>query len=379
VNRGIVTVVGGPHPTALPEEMTAQEAIDFLVLGEGEITLWELVTALEVGSKDFRDINGLAYQKDKEIVITKPREVIKDLDILPFPARDLLQLDLYYPPPTKRVSDKRPTSMITGRGCPYSCNFCIAQLMWGKKVRVRSVKNVADEIEECITRYGLAEFNFHDELFTLSEKHVIEMCQEMKRRNLDIAWHANARTDSLTRKMLKEMKEAGCREISFGFESGSQKILNNIKKKTTVEKAYEAVQLTNEAGIRAGGTFMIGNLGEREETIRLTIDLAKRLDLHTAIFMVATPYPGTELYRVAKDRGYLRKGSTWVEYAPIINKLPPLNLPNLSSEQLLAWRKRGYREFYLRPSYLWRFIKKMRSFADFKNLLRGAILYFRVK
>ncbi|MFZ5559775.1 MAG: B12-binding domain-containing radical SAM protein [Patescibacteria group bacterium] len=379
ISPKIIIVVGGPHPTALPRETIAEKNIDIVVIYEGEITFTELIEAIEK-NKPLSQIKGIVFKdEDGNIHQTELRERIEDLDSLPFPARDLFPLDLYFPPPTKRISNKKAGNMITSRGCPYQCTFCMASFMWQRRVRFRSIKNVVDEIEECINKYGMGEFNFHDELFTVNRERTIEFCREVKRRNLDIAWVCMVRVDFVDEEILKEMKEAGCKKLMFGFESGDQGILDHMKKQVKVEDAYRATKLVKEAGIKTAGNFMIGNIGETEETIRKSINLAKKLNTDTIAFFVASPYPGTEFYYEAKKLGYFRPDFEWKDFTLVSNNLPPLNLPGLPAEKILYWQKRAYREYYIRPQYIWSKITGIRSLVDLKNLYNGAKLFLRLE
>ncbi|MFC1830188.1 B12-binding domain-containing radical SAM protein, partial [Thermodesulfobacteriota bacterium] len=227
-DKHIKVVVGGPHPTALSEDTVKEDDIDIAVLGEGEITFFEIVNAIEK-NQNIADVRGVVYKDRSGKIHRNPqRPMIKDLDVLPFPARELFPLEIYYPPPTKRISNKKPGNMITSRGCPYTCTYCMATVMWRHRVRFRSVGNVVDEIEHCVRNFGIGEINFHDELFTLKEKRTIEICREIRRRKLDIAWVCMVRVDYISAKVLREMKLAGCRKIMFGFESGSQMILDKM-------------------------------------------------------------------------------------------------------------------------------------------------------
>lgn len=379
ISPEIITVVGGPHPTALPKETAAEKNIDFAVIYEGEITFTELVDAIDK-NKPLNEIKGIIFKdKNGNICQTQKREPIQDLDALPFPARDLFPLEIYFPPPTKRISDKKAGNMITSRGCCYQCTYCMASFMWQRKVRFRSIKNVVDEIEECLNKYGIGEFNFHDELFTINKQRTIEFCQEVKKRKLDIAWVCMCRVDFVGEEVLKEMKEAGCKKIMFGFESGDQGILDHMKKNIKVEKAYEAVRLVKKAGIKTAGNFMFGNIGETEETIKKGIALAKKLNLDTVAFFVASPYPGTEFYEEAKKIGYFRPDFEWKDFTLVSNNKPPLNIPGLPAEKILYWQKRAYREYYLRPRYILSKIFSIRNLVDLKNLYSGAKLLFRLE
>lgn len=377
ISPKIITVVGGPHPTALPKETVQDDNIDIAVVGEGEITFTELIKAID-GKKSLFEVDGIVF-KDNGIHQTNRRELIQDLDSLPFPARDLFPLHIYFPPPTKRMSEKKAGNMITSRGCCYQCTYCMASFMWQRKVRFRSVQNVADEIEECLNKYGIGEFNFHDELFTINKKRTIEFCDEVKKRKLDIAWVCMCRVDYLDTETLKAMREAGCKKIMFGFESGSQMILDKMKKRVALEKAEEAVRLVKRTGIKTAGNFMFGNIGETEETIKQSIKLAKKLNTDTMAFFIASPYPGTEFYQVAKDKGYLRPDLEWKDFTLVSNNIPPLNLPDLSAQRILAWQKKAYRQYYLRFRYIWSKLTSINSMVDLKNLYNGAKLFLELE
>ncbi|MEW6008495.1 MAG: radical SAM protein [Candidatus Omnitrophota bacterium] len=380
ISKDIKVILGGPHPTAFPLETVKEEFVDFSVYGEGELTLLDLVNAIDK-KMDFSSVKGIAF-KDiyGDAHLTELRPLIQDLDSIPFPARELLPLEIYFPPPTKRVSNKKSGNMITSRGCPYQCTYCMARIIWNKKVRYRSVKNVVDEIEECVKNFGIGEFNFHDELFTLKKERTIEICREIRRRKLDIAWVCMVRVDYVWEDVLREMKLAGCKKIMFGFESGSQEILDLMKKNVKVEQAYEAVKLVKRCGIKTAGNFMFGNIGETEETIRKSINLAKRLNTDTVAFFIASPYPGTEFYNIAKESGYFRQGLDWKDFTLVSdNARPPLDLPGLSSERIAYWQKKAYKEYYFRMDYIFQKLFGIRSIIDVNNLFYGVRLLFKLQ
>lgn len=367
INPNIKVVVGGPHPTAFPKEVSGEPCIDAAVYGEGEKTFTNLVDAFENGYS-LKSIKGIAYNT----YLNPPQPLIENLDTIPFPARDLLPLDVYYAPPTKRETNTPNANIISSRGCPYNCTYCMSRIIWQKKVRFRSVQNVIDEIKECINKYGRGEFNFNDELFTLNRKRTLEFCDMVAKCDLRISWVCALRVDYVWGDVLYKMKEAGCKKVMFGFESGSQKVLDLMKKGTTLKQAEEAVKTTKRIGIKTSGAFMIGNIGETEETVRETINFAKKLNVDTVSFYVASPYPGTEFYNTAKEKGYLRKGLRWKDFSLIIGQAkPPLNLPGMTSQRIAYWQKRAYREYYLNPKFLWTRLKRIRSWIDIKNLIDG--------
>lgn len=379
ISPRIITVLGGPHPTALPQETTAEKNIDISVIGEGEITFTELVEAIDKNNP-LNEIKGIFFKNKKgNICQTSQRELIKDLDKLPFPARDLFDTNLYFPPPTKRMTNKKAGNMITSRGCCFQCTYCMASFIWQRRVRFRSIKNVVDEIEKCINEYGMGEFNFHDELFTMNRERTKEFCREIKKRNLDIAWVCMCRADFVDEETLKAMKEAGCKKIMFGFESGSQEILDKMKRKMAVKESERAVKLVKKVGIKTAGNFMFGYLGETEETVKQSITLAKKLNTDTMAFFVASPYPGTEFYQLAKEKGYFREDFEWKDFTLVSNNLPPLNLPGLPAEKILEWQKKAYRQYYLRPRYILSKITNIKSIVDLKNLYNGAKLFLRLE
>jgi anaerobic magnesium-protoporphyrin IX monomethyl ester cyclase len=378
VNPKIKVIIGGPHASAFPEDSVMFKQIDYVIVGEGEETFCELVSAIEDGT-NLSKIDGLVYKKGKKAVRNPPRAYIKNLDELPFPARDMLPMHLYFPPPTKRVGQQKNNASIIGsRGCPFNCTYCIATLIWGRCYRPRSPKNIVDEMEECYTKYGLREFNFHDELFTTKKDRTIEICKEIIRRKLEVTWLCMARVDFIDQEMLHWMKKAGCQKIVFGFESGSEEVLKEMRKRANLKQAREAARLVKESGINLGANFMFGHIGETKKTIRQTIDFAKEINADTVAFLVACPYPGTDFFNISKEKGYLRKDFHWKDFVIVTEDTPLINLPGLKAEEILRSVKRAYWEYYLRPAYIWQKMKKIRSVADIKNLLEGVKMLVRI-
>ena len=378
LNKKTIVVVGGPHPTALPEDVLKKENIDFAVIGEGEITFLELVESLEKNEKNFQQIRGLAFKNKSEIIINQPRELIKNLDILPFPAKDLLPLHKYYLPPTKRNVSGASTNMVTSRGCPFRCTFCMAKTIWKRVTRLRSIKNVIDENEECAKKYNHRDFTFNDEFFTANRKRVIEFCQELKRRKLNIKWFCQARCGTVDEEMLKIMKSAGCEKIGFGFESGDERVLKLMQKDNNLANARESAKLCKKAGIEVVGAFILGYPGETKETVKKTIKFARELDPATAAFFIAIPFPGTELFKLATENNYLKKPIDWETFTPVSNILPPMQIPNFTKKELVKLKKYAYRSFYLRPGYILKKLSEIRNFGDIKSLLRGLNIFKKI-
>jgi len=256
---------------------------------------------------------------------------------------------------------------------------CISKLIWRRRVRYRGVKTVVDEIEECVKKYGIREFNFYDDTFTLNKKRVIDICRTITERKLDIAWICFGRINIIDKEMLEEMKKAGCRKISFGLESGSQKILDIMRKNTTVDMGRKAVKAASDAGLSVHASFMLGNIGETHETIRQTIDYAKELDLDNATFFLTTPFPGTDLYTEALKSGCLAGNLSWEDFAPLTKSNPILVQNNITQDELIAWQKRAFKEFYLRPKYLLRKLRSIHSLDDIRMMIEGLGVFFRLQ
>jgi len=378
ISRKIKVVMGGAHPSALPRDTIKDVNVDYIVKGEGEITFFELIEALE-GLRNFEDILGLVYKENNEIKENPPRPLIEDLDRLPYPARDLLPNHLYGPPPTKKVSTYKPTSITSGRGCPFRCYFCCARVVWTRRYRGRDPKKFVNEIEHCINRYNMREFSFTDELFTADYKRALDVCNEIIKRKLKIAWVCSSRAGLVTLELLDKMKKAGCREISFGIESGDQDILDSIHKDIVLNDVRKSIKLVKKAGIKTHGSFIIGNIGETPKTVRETIEFAKELNLDVAAFFVASPYPGTDLYDEAIKKDLIRKDWEWKDFSPLSNNLPLLNLPSLSPRMTLGLHRQALKEYYWRPRYILMKIFYMRRWVDFLNIYNGIKLFFNIK
>lgn len=340
-------IIGGAHATALPEELLKSNVIDYVVLGEGESTLVELTGSLLNRENKPESIKGIAYIKDSTFYKTPPREYIQNLDDLPIPARHLLPIDKYKSP---QYQQSKVTSIITSRGCPYSCIFCDYRFLMGPKFRRRSPQNVVNEIEECIHKYNIQHISFRDSTFTFDEKWIHEFCQLLQDRNLKIDWDCNGRVNLVTTKMLDEMKKAGCSLISYGIESGDQGILDFAHKNLTTEQSIDALKITRKSGIQTLSYIIIGLPGENPQTIRKTINLAIKLDSDYTQFSLATPFPGTPLYDYAREHNLIRPGVIWDDFSPINKAI--LRTEALNFDELEKALKQAYRSYYLRPGYI---------------------------
>lgn len=370
-DSNITVVIGGVHGTILPEEtLRDTREIDVIIRGEGEQTIVELFKVLDENSGNINQILGVTYREGASIKSTSLRSPLSNLDELPFPAFHLLPIKKYrLHPPFGRRSPVMP--IITSRGCPYRCVFC-SKSVFGKKYRSNSPTYVVDEIRLLTEKFGVKEIKFYDDTFTLDRKRVIAICRLLKEQGIDIPWTCETRVNLVASDLLGIMKDAGCYMIEYGVESGNQRVLNSLKKDITLEQTIKAFKLTHEAGIETVAYFMIGSPQETSETIQETVGFAKTLDPDFVQFSIATPYPGTELYRLAIEEGYVPE--KWDEYVYADLKSvgnPGFGTKTLSREELKEWNKKAYMSFYLRWRYVWKRFRKMTSLGDLKTNVSG--------
>lgn len=296
-DMSIPIIFGGPHPTIMSEDVLKNKFVDFVIMGEGEETFSNICYNLENNNLDkdkrFYNIDGLCFKDhDDKIIVQHRNNFIKDLDTIPFPARHLLDLDKY------TLVDDYKNKMVTimsSRGCPYGCTYCYKGL-FGRIYRQRSPDNIIEEIKQCINDFNYRSFYFIDDLFTLNAERVDQFTNKIKEEGLDIRWQCLARVNTASRQMFRQMKETGCYKIHFGIESGSQQILNKVKKGIKTEQIKSAVGYAKDVGIKTKGYFMLGMPGDTIETMQSTLDLAKELQLNDVMFSITTPFPGTELW-----------------------------------------------------------------------------------
>lgn len=364
-------VIGGIHPTLWLERCFNEcEGIDIIVYGEGEFTMRELVSHLDKG-KPLDSVKGLIFSRDGKLIRTESRPVIENINSLPFPSHELVNVRDYLPSPTfyKRLPH---ANIIGARGCPYQCIFCHTD----RHVRMRSAVNIADEIEMLYREHGVKDIAFWDDTFTLSEDRALEFCEELIRRNIRVDWAVNARVDRISEKLLHRMKKARCWRILYGIESGVQKNLDTLKKGTTIEQIRRAVGLTAKIGIEAYGTFMFGIPGETFEEGLETIEFACSLDLDYAVFVNLTPLPGTEVYRDLLSGNI--KPAKFTE-----NRFNFKNVSfvpdGMTEEQIRYLIQTGHRKFYLRSGLVWKKIRGIRSIYDIKKYINGFLLLATAK
>lgn len=365
LDKSIPLILGGPHVNIYPEETISNSEIDFLVLGEGEYVFPDLINALSQ-RKDLSKIRGIVYKRNKEIINTGKREFITNLDAVPFPAHHLVPYQKYYSVLAKRTPI---TTMMTSRGCPFKCIFCTRPQL-GKIFRYRSAENVVDEMEQC-ARIGIKEIFLYDDTFTIKKQRVIDICNEILRRNLKIMWDIRARVDTVDEKILKKLKLAGCERIHFGVEAGAQGILNILRKGITLQQAEKAFQWSREVGITTLAYFMIGNPTESRKQILETIKFSVKIKPDYVHIALTTLFPATELYRKGLERKIL-KHDYWKEFAenPRTDFVPELWEENLTREELVKLSKFAYKSFYMRPMYVLERLFEVKSWQEFKRKVR---------
>lgn len=304
-NPEIITMMGGPHVSFTAVDTLRQcPEIDVIVIGEGEDTIAELTPVISQKSK-WRNIRGIAYREGDEIIITGKRDFITDINIIPSPARHLLPISRYR-------ALGFPVSLITGRGCPYSCIFCLGRKMVGSKVRKRNPKLVLDEIETIIG-YGFDRINIADDLFTTDKERVREICAGIKERSLKFVWSAFARVDTVSQEVFDLMAEAGCDSVSFGVETGNPEMLKRIKKGIKLEQVYTAVKMCQQAGMIAHESFIIGLPGETKDTLQETEKFAKSTKAIYGYHFLA-PFPGTTVREKIQDYDLEILTDNWTRY-----------------------------------------------------------------
>jgi len=293
INPNVTVIIGGPHPTVMYQQVLENYPVDIVVIGEGDLTFLNVVKALGDGVS-LEEVKGIAFKREARIIKTGTQSLIEDLNSLPIPD--------YYHLNNVRNGRILRTGVSIGRGCPYNCQFCASSSVWGDTYRAKSVENVVDEIE-CVLRKSEDKVIFiGDDMVTVTERETIRFCEEILNRKLDFRWYANARVDSISARTLSMMKKAGCIMICYGVESGSPKILRNINKRITVEQTMNAFRLTHQAGISCQATVMVGNPGESPGTIAETERLLSIIKPDYLWVSLATIYPGTGLYILAKQQ-----------------------------------------------------------------------------
>jgi len=373
-NRDIITMLGGVHLTAVPREtMEKFPQFDIGVIGEGETTLLEAIQALN-GKKNLQTVNGLVYRLNGEVIFTQPRGMNYTLDSYPPPAWDLIPgFPHNYPVPPYSTYQGPSCSIVTSRGCGRRCTFCFQGTM-GRSLRFHSAEYVLTIIKHLFSHYDIRDLRFVDDQFLASKTRSEKICAMLIKEKLNLTFSCLARIDTINPPLLRLLKKAGCRQINFGIESGSQRILDLVKKDIKLEEIFQAVKWTHEEGIRTLGYFMIGFPTETEQTIKESITFAKKLPLDDISIFLLTPFPGTELYGCAHHYGIFKKD--WKAMSLFIE---PCFVPHgLTKEKMLALRKKAILQFYVRPRIIFSYLRRIKSMAHIKMLLKGFFTVIRL-
>jgi radical SAM superfamily enzyme YgiQ (UPF0313 family) len=372
IDKDIKIVLGGSHPTSVVEETIKCPWVDYVVFGEGEQTILELLQG-----KERKEITGLAFKDSSgNIVINAKRALIKDLDNLPFPDVSDLPMDKYSSPWLGKA-----TNIQMSRGCPYNCSFCASVLVWDRKYRVRSVKNVITEIKSYVENYGITNFLFNDDTFTASKKIALDFCREIHEAKLKIHWDCLTRLDCVDKELLTAMKGAGCKVIRYGIEYGSQKQLDRMNKEIHKEEIYSKLKLTQKVGIETYGFFILGQPHSTEQDLKDTIEFSRSLPLNYAQFTMVVALPGTKVWQSCLENdGISLVTRDWSRFC--FHNLPAVELPGIKPERLVHFYRMAYRRFYFRFSYLAKrflsscfsgqIMRDMKAFATFSIIsLKG--------
>lgn len=372
ISKDIINVLGGNHISSIPAVTIKNNPIfDIGIFGEGEFTMLELVRLIEKEKKykkKLKKVKGIVFREKNKIRINQPRGPIKDLDILPFPARHLLP-DIRLYSTNLSIGQKPPLAhIIPSRGCPFRCIYC-DQNVFGHKWRHFSSGYVIRELEHLIKKYGVKTIQFQDDLFTFDKKRVEEVCNAIIEKKWDIEWNLSSRVNLISEELGRRMYKAGCRIIYFGIESGDQNVLNFIKKGTTIEQIKKGIASVKKAGLIPHGSFIIGLPTDTRKTIERTIKLALELPLEAVTFHIATPYPNTEFEKIAPKYGTVIS-QNWSQYRSHPDKIV-FTPKGLTNKYLLKKQEEAYRRFYLRWRIIRNRIKELKHLEKIKIYING--------
>ena len=339
-------VIGGAHVNAVKEQSLYTTAIDYAIYGEAEESFIELLKAIETDG-DFDKIQNLIYRKSGKVTMNSARPFIQNLDELPFPAWDLLNLQDYKDPV---IFNDIHMGVMTARGCPWNCIFCSSGVIWGRKVRFRSAENVADELQHIAKKLEITNVMFYDDTFTLNKTRFLKICEEMIKRKLNLRYYCQLRVDTIDDEVANGLAESGCITAALGIESGDEEVLKTLRKGFKKSQAYIAVAALKSAGVPILASYIIGSPGDTHESIQKTFEFAKELDTDQAKFMICTPFPGTDLFKMAVEKGILSGNPTPSQCAGITYyQHVAANLSKVSDEELLRYQRDAYSSFKPRP------------------------------
>jgi len=357
-----ITVGFGMFFTLLQEaSLRDTEGYDIAIYGEPEVTFEEFLSTYAASGK-IQPLQGLIWREGEEIKKGDPRPLIQDLDTIPNAARDLFKNERY-----KLPNNGHPFTLVNvARGCPYPCTFCTATVYYGRKLRHHSVAYIMDEIEHCVQDYGIRDFLFWEEVFTLDKPFGMALCDEILKRKLNISWMTTTRADLVDEEIIKKMKAAGCILLGLGIESCSQEILDNAKKSETVEQIVRAVNLCKKIKLPTMGHFIFGLPGETEETAQKTIKYIVSLGLDYMQCYCAVPIPRTPLGEMALEKGWVT-AKRWSQYD--YGGSSVMNIGTVSPEDVNRYRQIAFRKFYLRPKFI---LKQLTTVTSLRQFMQAA-------
>lgn len=388
-----LVVAGGPHCSAIPEEVLENSDIDIAVLGEGEHTLHEIATSLLRGGAPLHEIAGIALRLDGAIRRTPPRAAIMELDALPFPAWHLLPVERYSMVGHGGTITKPTLAILSSRGCPNHCVFCDSHSVFGRRFRGRSARNIFAEVKMLHERYGTDQFDFVDDTISIDRKRLSDLCLLILGEPVDggpaepglkITWMANARVNTVTPELLLLMHRAGCVRVDFGVETGDPEILKLLKKGITLDQIRQAHQWAKDAGITTASFLIVGSPGETWKSVEMTAEFVRSIASDFPSVSVATPFPGSELHEIARERGWILE-SDWSRYTPTPYQDPDyrpiMRTDTMSAQEIIEAyyylnrvfaRKKFHAKygsyFLLRPGFWRKTIMAVRSPADLRRL-----------
>ena len=343
-----LVLIGGPHVSFWDDKALEEcPALDVVVRKEGEATILELARITDE-DKSYGSVLGITFREQGKVIRNQDRPYIQDLDDLPFPAHFMWPIELLQ----KHGTVVFP--LVTSRGCVYWCDFCTAVRMFGRHYRMRSPKNVVDELEYLQKTYGARQFTFYDDAFTVDQDRAAEICDEIIKRKLKIKWDCETRVDMVTKDLLRKMKQAGCLAVWLGVESGAQPVLDAMRKGISPAKTIQTFKWAKEVGLMTVANVVLGFPGETKETIWETIKFVERIDPDDIGYYIATPYPGTPLYETVKNNGSIRV----TDFDKYDTATPIFEISSMSMQELREIREKAFQRFYLRPAYVLRMFAK---------------------
>lgn len=373
-----ITVLGGPHIPLFPSETVAFAEVDYAINGDGEYAFKKLLDVLEkklpkdMIEEELKKIEGIVFQTSDGKFYSNGYARVKDIDSLPFPDRSFLKNELYFCILGKK---RRMTTIMSSRGCPFQCTFCNTP---DKLYRYRSPQNVVDEMEY-VTKMGIEEVFFFDDLFNITAERAIAVCDEILKRKINVKWAFRGRVTGVTEEFLKKAKKAGCERIQYGIEKATDASLKKVKKSSTVRDIINAVNLTKKYGMMCVGNFLLFTPGEDEKDAEEIIRFALKLKLDHAEFSVFIPYPGTQIYEEGLKTGFFNK-DYWAEY--VRNPDPNFQLlweEKVSKERMYYINNRAHKRFYFRPRIIWNELKRISSWEELKRISKGAKIVLNLR